>query len=46
MKQELNHQQTIFFIGIGGAGMSGIARVLLNRGFKVAGSDLRNNFWT
>lgn len=29
------------FVGIGGIGMSGIAEVLLNLGFKVTGSDLR-----
>jgi UDP-N-acetylmuramate--alanine ligase len=31
----------IHFIGIGGAGMSGIAEVLLNMGYQVSGSDLR-----
>ncbi len=31
------------FIGIGGAGMSGIAEVLLNLGYRVSGSDLREN---
>ena len=31
----------IHFVGIGGIGMSGIAEVLLNLGFKVSGSDLR-----
>lgn len=30
----------IFFIGIGGAGMGGIAEVLLNEGYQIAGSDL------
>ena len=30
----------IHFIGIGGAGMSGIAEVLLNLGYKISGSDL------
>lgn len=30
----------IHFVGIGGAGMSGIAEVLLNLGFSVSGSDL------
>jgi UDP-N-acetylmuramate--alanine ligase len=33
--------ERIHFIGIGGIGMSGIAEVLLNLGFKVSGSDLR-----
>ena len=31
----------IHFVGIGGIGMSGIAEVLLNLGYKVSGSDLR-----
>ncbi|MEE1756548.1 UDP-N-acetylmuramate--L-alanine ligase [Streptomyces sp. SP18CS02] len=31
------------FIGIGGAGMSGIARILAQRGAKVAGSDARES---
>ena len=30
----------VHFIGIGGAGMSGIAEVLANQGYKVTGSDL------
>jgi UDP-N-acetylmuramate--alanine ligase len=33
--------QRIHFVGIGGAGMSGIAEVLLNLGYKVSGSDLK-----
>jgi UDP-N-acetylmuramate--alanine ligase len=35
--------QRIHFVGIGGIGMSGIAEVLLNLGYKVSGSDLRNS---
>jgi UDP-N-acetylmuramate--alanine ligase len=31
----------IHFVGIGGIGMSGIAEVLLNLGYKISGSDLR-----
>ena len=31
----------IHFVGIGGIGMSGIAEVLLNHGYKVQGSDLK-----
>ncbi|MET7657239.1 Mur ligase domain-containing protein, partial [Streptomyces sp. NPDC005486] len=31
------------FIGIGGAGMSGIAKILAQRGAKVAGSDARES---
>ena len=30
----------IHFVGIGGAGMSGIAEVLINLGYRVSGSDL------
>ncbi|UQZ25760.1 Mur ligase domain-containing protein [Actinobacillus pleuropneumoniae] len=30
----------IHFIGIGGAGMSGIAEVLLNEGYQISGSDI------
>jgi UDP-N-acetylmuramate--alanine ligase len=33
--------QRIHFVGIGGIGMSGIAEVLLNLGYKVSGSDLK-----
>ncbi|MBI5606410.1 MAG: UDP-N-acetylmuramate--L-alanine ligase [Deltaproteobacteria bacterium] len=33
--------QHIHFIGIGGIGMSGIAEVLLNLGYRVSGSDLK-----
>lgn len=31
----------IFFVGIGGAGMGGIAEVLLNEGYDIAGSDIQ-----
>jgi UDP-N-acetylmuramate--alanine ligase len=37
MKHKVKH---IHFIGIGGSGMSGIAEVLLNLGYKISGSDL------
>lgn len=33
----------IHFVGIGGIGMSGIAEVLLNLGYRVSGSDLRDS---
>ena len=33
----------IHFIGIGGIGMSGIAEVLLNLGYQVQGSDLKES---
>src|SRR3712207_6194899 len=35
--------QHVHFVGIGGIGMSGIAEVLLNLGFRVSGSDLRRS---
>jgi len=40
MKHKVKH---IHFVGIGGAGMSGIAEVLLNLGYRVSGSDLASN---
>ncbi|HXM68250.1 MAG TPA: UDP-N-acetylmuramate--L-alanine ligase [Candidatus Acidoferrum sp.] len=38
--------QQIHFVGIGGIGMSGIAEVLLNLGYKVSGSDLKSSSTT
>ncbi len=35
--------QHIHFVGIGGIGMSGIAELLLNLGYRVSGSDLRES---
>jgi UDP-N-acetylmuramate--alanine ligase len=35
--------QQIHFVGIGGIGMSGIAEVVLNLGYKVSGSDLKSS---
>ena len=37
MKHAIRH---IHFVGIGGSGMSGIAAVLLNQGYRISGSDL------
>jgi len=36
----------IHFVGIGGVGMSALARILLSRGFRVSGSDLKENQFT
>jgi UDP-N-acetylmuramate--alanine ligase len=33
----------VHFVGIGGIGMSGIAEVLLNLGYKISGSDLKRS---
>ena len=38
--------KNIHFVGIGGAGMSGIAEVLLNLGYRVTGSDLGSSATT
>lgn len=43
MKHAIRH---IHFVGIGGAGMSGIAEVLLNQGYTISGSDLGDNVAT
>ncbi len=40
MKHRIEH---IHFVGIGGSGMSGIAEVLLNLGYRVTGSDLSDS---
>jgi UDP-N-acetylmuramate--alanine ligase len=40
MKHAIRH---IHFVGIGGAGMSGIAEVLLNLGYAISGSDLSDS---
>jgi UDP-N-acetylmuramate--alanine ligase len=37
------HAAQVHFVGIGGIGMSGIAEVLLNLGYRVSGSDLRES---
>ncbi|HSH43287.1 MAG TPA: UDP-N-acetylmuramate--L-alanine ligase [Arenicellales bacterium] len=38
-----NRVKRIHFVGIGGAGMSGIAEVLLNLGYQVSGSDIADS---
>src|SRR5437667_8347790 len=35
--------QRVHFVGIGGIGMSGIAEVLLNLGYKISGSELKRS---
>lgn len=39
-------KQKVHFIGIGGAGMSAIAKVLLTQGYQVSGSDLKESRYT
>ncbi|HEX4045514.1 MAG TPA: UDP-N-acetylmuramate--L-alanine ligase [Gammaproteobacteria bacterium] len=43
---EMGHIKHIHFVGIGGAGMAGIAEVLLRQGYTVSGSDLTENALT
>ena len=43
MKINLASNEIIHFIGIGGIGMSGLAQIMNNMGFKVQGSDLNSN---
>ena len=42
-KINLGQKDIIHFIGIGGIGMSGLAQVMKNMGFKVQGSDQNKN---
>ena len=38
---EMRRIRTIHFVGIGGAGMCGIAEVLANQGYSISGSDIK-----
>ena len=44
--QRMGRVRTVHFVGIGGSGMSGIAEVLLNLGYEVTGSDMRESATT
>ncbi|MGP1930417.1 MAG: Mur ligase domain-containing protein, partial [Arsenophonus sp. ET-DL12-MAG3] len=43
---EMRRVKHIHFIGIGGAGMGGIAEILVNEGYEISGSDLLPNIIT
>ncbi|WP_413111109.1 UDP-N-acetylmuramate--L-alanine ligase [Thaumasiovibrio sp. DFM-14] len=43
MVPEMRRVKRIHFVGIGGAGMSGIAEVLINEGYQISGSDIAAN---
>ncbi|PKG56798.1 UDP-N-acetylmuramate--L-alanine ligase [Shewanella sp. Choline-02u-19] len=43
MIPEMRRVKHIYFVGIGGAGMGGIAEVLVNEGYKLSGSDIAEN---
>lgn len=40
---EISKEDKLYFIGIGGYGMSGIAQILHQLGYKVKGSDIKNS---
>lgn len=40
---EMRRIRRIHFVGIGGSGMCGIAEVLLNQGYRISGSDIRQS---
>ena len=42
----MNRVRSIHFVGIGGTGMSGIAEVLINLGYYVSGSDIKETATT
>ena len=42
-KISLGQKDTIHFVGIGGIGMSGLAIIMKNMGFRIQGSDLNKN---
>ena len=43
MKINLGKKEIIHFIGIGGIGMSGLALIMKQLGFKIQGSDISIN---
>jgi len=43
MKINIASSEVVHFIGIGGIGMSGLAQIMNNMGFKIQGSDLGKN---
>ncbi len=45
-KRAMRRIERIHFVGIGGVGMCGIAEVLHNLGYRVSGSDMRENATT
>ena len=42
-KINLGQKDVIHFVGIGGIGMSGLAQIMRNMGFKIQGSDQNKN---
>ena len=42
-KIDFNHPVAIYFVGIGGISMSGLAEILNQAGFKVSGADAKES---
>ena len=43
MKINIANNEVVHFIGIGGIGMSGLAQIMKNMGFRIQGSDQNKN---
>ena len=43
MQANIATKEVIHFVGIGGIGMSGLAQIMYNMGFRVQGSDICQN---
>ena len=41
--ETMGRMRKLHFVGIGGAGMNGIAQVMLNLGYQISGSDIKAN---
>ena len=41
--ETMGRMRRLHFVGIGGAGMNGIAQVMLNLGYEISGSDIKQN---
>jgi UDP-N-acetylmuramate--alanine ligase len=46
VEHQMGRIRHLHFVGIGGAGMGGIAEILLNEGYIISGSDLQENAMT
>ena len=43
---DFNHPVSVYFVGIGGSSMSGLAKILAHAGFRVSGSDRTKSVYT
>ena len=46
MQTDMHRVRTVHFVGIGGCGMSAIAKILIKMGYQVSGSDLKESINT